>query len=487
MRILTTFSLITLLAGCPKGGGTTKFKPEDLENNPAANFQSGLDLLQHPDKKTGAVDYATAYDRFNKAANLGAGPKASFNAGWVAEQLGRPADAETHYRKAYETDPNYEPALFSLARVLTAQDKSDQAIELYRAVAAKNPGNIEARNDLVSALIAGGRYDEALAESQEILRQKSDDPTVYRNLSALYYAQKNYSLSQLTAEKALLLNAGDPGVYNNMGVTYLIQGDEAAAIEKFRTAIKLQSTNFEANINLGFVALNSGDYALAKTCFDAATSSNPSSLDAKLGLAVAQRGLKDYKAAGDLYDQIIAANPQFDAAYFNAATLNERYVKDFAKAQKYLQMFVDSKAGTIPPTHEVFGRMEQVKKAQAEEEARKAAEAEKKRLEEERLKRNEELLATMANTITDTKKKLETYGSCLDPASVEEVSMILEQAQMVVDAKDAEMAGDIQQLLDAYVPAVNDAVAGCAGGAAPAPAPAPEGGAEPAPAEPAPN
>jgi hypothetical protein len=51
------------------------------------------------------------------------------------------------------------------------------------------------------------------------------------------------------------------------------------------------------------------------------------------------------------------------------------------------------------------------------------------------------------------------------------VNMILEQAQQVVDAKEVDMAPDIQSLLDAYIPAIDDAIAGCGGGAAPAPAP----------------
>ena len=82
--------------------------------------------------------------------------------------------------------------------------------------------------------------------------------------------------------------------------------------------------------------------------------------------------------------------------------------------------------------------------------------------------------------------KLDANASCLDPGSVEEIGMILEQAQMVVDAKDVDMAPDIQQLLDAYVPALDEAIAGCAGGGAPAPAPEGEGEGE-TPEEPAPE
>src|SRR5690606_514529 len=117
--------------------------------------------------------------------------------------------------------------------------------------------------------------------------------------------------------------------------------------------------------------------------------------------------------------------------------------------------------------HDVFVEMKQVQDLQAEEAEKKRIEAEKKRAEEERAKRNAELLAKMAETITATQAKIESNRSCLDEGSIEEVSMILEQAQMVVDAKDVDMAADIQQLLDAYVPAVDDAVANCGGGAPP--------------------
>lgn len=247
-------------------------------------------------------------------------------------------------------------------------------------------------------------------------------------------------------------------------------------------------------MNLGFVAVNSGDYNLAKTCFDAATAANPNSLDAKLGLAVSMRGLKDYKGAAKLYDEIIASDPQYEAAYFNAATLNYKFEKDFVKAQKYVDAFVASRSGSIDPNHEVFKLRDSIVQAKAAEDERKRIEEEKRKAEEEKKRRDEELLTAMATTIATTKAKLEANAQCLDPSSVEEVSMILEQAQVVVDEKDTTMAGDIQTLLDAYVPAVDEALAGCesavqvpAPGAAPEPAAPADPAAPMEPAEPAPN
>ncbi len=449
------------LAGCPKGGSSGGWSEEELATNPAANFQKGLGLLQNPDRKTGAIDYAEAFKAFNASANLGGGAKAAFNAGWTAEKLGRPADAEGHYRAAYDADPTYDAAMFSLARVLTEQGKNEDAVVLYQGHAEKDPSNLEARNDLVAALIKAQKFEAAIAESQAILRKDPKNASVYRNLSALYYAQSNYGMSQLTAKKALELNDGDPGVYNNMGVTYLLQGDEPAAVEKFKTALKIDSANFEANMNLGYTALNSGDYTLALTSFTAATGSNPASLDAKLGLAVSTRGIKDFKLAGQLYDEIIEADPQGEAAYYNAATLHEKYTKDFARAQKYLQAYIDAHAGEISPTHEVFALMERVNQAKAAEDEKKRLEAERKQAEIDRQKRNEQLLKDMSVIITATQAKLNANLKCIDPGSVEEVGMILEQAAMVVEAEEIDMAGDIKQLLDMYVPAVDGAIAGC--------------------------
>ena len=123
MRKLTlAFALLgTLtLAGCPKGSGggaAVTYDEETLATNPAANFHKGLSIVQTPDKKTGEVNYAEAYSYFAKAADLGGGAKASFNAGWTAERLGKISEAEGHYRKAYETDPALGArSLFSVAK-----------------------------------------------------------------------------------------------------------------------------------------------------------------------------------------------------------------------------------------------------------------------------------------------------------------------------------------------------------------------------------
>ncbi|MBT3220195.1 MAG: hypothetical protein HN348_13990, partial [Proteobacteria bacterium] len=175
--------------------------------------------------------------------------------------------------------------------------------------------------------------------------------------------------------------------------------------------------------------------------------------------------------AGQLYDEIIKADPQSELAYFNAAILHERYTRDFNKALRYLQAYVDSRS--VTPDDPVFAKINEVNAAKAADEERKRQEAERKRQEEERRKRNEELLKNMSVKVTELQGTMTAKAHCFDPDFADEVSMILEQAGMVVEMGEAEMAADIQTLLDGYIPSIEDSVAGCA--EAPAPEAPPEG------------
>ncbi len=480
MRFTSILIAITLLvAGCgDKNGKVQSFTEEDLAVDPRKNFVMGVQELQTPDRRTGEVDYQAAYNFFVTSVNLNGSAKAAFNAAWVSEILNNPDDAAIYYKKAYDADPAYDSAMFSLARVYNDTGKGDLAVNLYEEFLQVQPDNMVVRNDLIVALTAAKRFDEALAQAKVILLKDPKNAAVYRNLSAMYYVQDRLGMSQLCNEKALQLDEGDAGTYNNLGVTALILEDESTAIDKFKTAIKLDSKNFEANINLGFIALNSGDYTLAAETLEKAVAANPASVDAKLGLAVALRGTKDFDRAEGLYNEVIAAAPDSEFGYFNAAILHEVYTKDFKKAETYLQQYIDT--NPVGPSDPVFARMDRVKAARAEKAEKDAAEAARKKAEEERKKRNEALLTEMATVVTTYQTSFTTHAACLDPMLVEEGGMMLEQAGMVVEMKEADMAADIKMLLEGYTPLWDEAISACVsggGGAAPEPVP------EEAPAE----
>ena len=474
LLLALTVGVGTFASGC---GDTEPVIDESLVTDPAFFFDRGVTTLKSPNSKTGEVDYAAAYSDFTRAAELGAdNPKTHFNAGWTAERLGQTSNAEKHYRASLGADAGYSSALFNLAALLTGSERYDEAAAIYRSYLEAKPDDLDVHNSLVDSLTRSGQHEDALAEARLILQKDPANVEAFRNLSRTYFAMGEYGMSQLCSEKARSLKDGDPGIYNNLGVTNLQQGDLPAAIEQFKTAIKIDPDNVEANLNLGYVALDSGDYALALTCFTAATTASPENVDGLLGLAVSQRGVKDYESAARTYDRIIEMDPQNQLVYFNAATLHEKYTKDFKRAKQMLQAYVDANQGSVSPDHEVFARIDRIDESERLESERLAAIELQKKEAKEREDRQRAQLTELASRMLGYNKKMEAANcpAVVEMGMLEDFQMIGEQGQMVVDAEDFAMAGDMITFIDQMEPMLDEMVGMCGdGGGEPAPEEAP--------------
>lgn len=433
-----TFSFaLSMLIGCGP-------KSSELSDNPRQEFVTGVSILRSEDRKTGTVDYEAAYERFWKASELDANfHQAQFNAGWTAEQLSRFADAENHYRKAFElqTSADY---LLALADTLTKNDKSAEAVELYKNYLSSTPDKM-IRYKLIEAMTHATQYEDAVLQIQQILLVEPKDVQAYQLLSRVYFVQGMHDMSLLCAEKANEFAEGDPGISNNMGVTYLAMNDETTALITFKEIVEKNPDHLSANLNLGYIALNSGDFGLARERFDAALEKDPNNNDAKLGLAISLRGLLDYKTAGKLYDELLKTDNPPRELYFNASTLYEKYTKEFKKAEEYIQLWLDKS----PEDTEAMERVAQIQESIRLEEERRKQEEELKRQEEERLKRQKEAFDLLKGALAKLTQDIGTLTSCADAAeAVEMAGMYGEQAQMVVDEQDVEMAGDMTAFIE---------------------------------------
>ena len=83
-------------------------------------------------------------------------------AGVASEELGRPEAAAEHYERALATDPRYPEALNRLAALRFGQQRYEEALDLYRALAGIDPDNANVHADMGAALYQAGRADEAL-------------------------------------------------------------------------------------------------------------------------------------------------------------------------------------------------------------------------------------------------------------------------------------------------------------------------------------
>jgi tetratricopeptide (TPR) repeat protein len=479
------------LLGCPK---QTTAPGEGDNLDPNMEFVQGIKTLEKVDRKTGTVDYDTALAYFRSAVNLKPDfANAAYNAAWTSEQIGDMDQAISYYKKAYESKPTKD-FLNAYVAVQKEAGQFEGALATLTDYVSKNPSDMDAQYSVIEVHTQMGNMDAALQAASEILLSNSTDITVYRLLSRTFYQNNKFDMSLLCAEKAneMLMSVAkekgqpakkDAGILNNMGVTYLAMKDEPSAIGYFQEALELEPNHVEANLNLGFIALNSGNYQFALEKFDAALVTNASQMSAKLGRAVALRGTQDLDGASKLYAQILKSSSADRIAYFNAATLEAKYQKDYKKAQQLLEEY---KAAN-PSDTEVDQRLAELSTLQAEEAARKKAEEERRKAEEERKKRQQEKMNELKTAVSSLQASKDALASCaeaIDSGAIEMADMVLEQGVMVIEAEEIEMAGDVIPFVADTQATLDELKAVCGGGSAPAPTEgADEGSTEEAPAE----
>ena len=429
------------------------------------------------------MDYESAYANFAAAAEVKPDmDSAQFNAGWTAERLGRLQQAAEHYRMALEANPSNQNALFAYASVLTNAGNATEAVGLFKTYMDANPNDNTVRASYTEALLVAKMYDQDSAyqeeckeschgygQVQEALRQNSEDLQAYQNLSRMYFEQGNFQMSQLCAEKAQMISKDDPGILNNRGVTFLEMDKPALAIVEFQEAIAINPRLLQPNLNLGCTA----QFRRLRWHWNVLT--EPSRLHQAIRmqnwawlLPCGEPRTKTEKTsskAAKLYEQVIAAEPTNQMAYYNAATLHELYSKDYDQALEYLTTYAAKVHQGIPDT-DTQTRIDRVALSKQEaQEAKARAEAERKAA-EEREARQRKVLEDLKTQVGVLDGLLAEHGSCaalLDSGLAEMGMMVKEQAQVVIEAEEFEMAAEVLPFLEDSVGSIQGIIPECSG------------------------
>ena len=96
-------------------------------------------------------------------------PTLHYLLGQALREMGRPGEAEEHYESALRTAPNFKEALGSLAGLLLAQGRYEDAVSRYRTLAKIEPENAATHSQIGIALFKTGRAEEALVSFDRAL------------------------------------------------------------------------------------------------------------------------------------------------------------------------------------------------------------------------------------------------------------------------------------------------------------------------------
>jgi predicted TPR repeat methyltransferase len=111
------------------------------------------------------------------------------NLGTVQRKQGRAAEAEAACRRAVELRPDFADAWYNLSLALMAQGRVHEGLLANSRAMALWPRHLQARDQVIRALLLLGEREQAATLYREWLAQEPDNPVVQHQLAACLGAQ----------------------------------------------------------------------------------------------------------------------------------------------------------------------------------------------------------------------------------------------------------------------------------------------------------
>jgi tetratricopeptide (TPR) repeat protein len=187
--------------------------------------------------------------------------------GVITHSRGDFQQAEHHFEKAVELNPNYTEAQLNLMVTYNDLGKYDNARALYASMRSRTQGADRQLDPFAKGKIAN----------------------MHADLSNAYHDVGMVPEAILEMEKAVALCPTFVDLRTRLGVLYKDTGDLARAREHFETAKNINPKYLQARVQLGVLLLSAGDAAVAAEEFRAVLAEDPENKSAQTYLRIADR------------------------------------------------------------------------------------------------------------------------------------------------------------------------------------------------------
>jgi putative PEP-CTERM system TPR-repeat lipoprotein len=191
--------------------------------------------------------------------------------------------------------------------------ESNQAIQGFRDLLKRDPGNTSLAAPLMAALIGTQKWDEALSVADALAKQlpKSPLPVFYRG--QVFLARSNLTDAAAAFDSALALDPKfTPARYFHANVS-VSRGDFENAKKDLQTVIAQDPKSLLAYVGLAQIAIDNGQNQEAVTLLEQATKAVPNDPTPRLALAnyqISQRKFQDAQTTVNELLQVSRNNPE---------------------------------------------------------------------------------------------------------------------------------------------------------------------------------
>lgn len=233
---------------------------------------------------------------------------AMFEAKRFAELEGITRDLVEHY-------PN-SGLVWKLLGATLLSLKKEAFPELTKA-AELLPNDPEALHNLGSALIAKGRYGEAISYLGRAIEIKPDYAAAFARLGMAHQFIGQYAEALAHYEKALKLDSMIPDVHNNLGIVLTTIGRLEEAVVQLRRAIEIEPHKANPYRNLANALQFLGDLEGAVECNYQALAMWPADVHGRINLGNALQMLDRHHEAIQCFEIALTLDPNNEPAIYN--------------------------------------------------------------------------------------------------------------------------------------------------------------------------
>ena len=213
------------------------------------------------------------------------------------------------FETALNTDPDFAPAFFNLAKLDMAEGNVDAAKERYAEILKIRPKNTKAMGALVRVALSQNDLDDAVRLLKEIAIL---DPyaTEHQTLLVDIYLRQNRVEAALNLAHDLeITHPTDVNVLRTLGRTLLVTNKYAAAAKRFRRVADLVPQTAKALHNVAGLQQSARDIEGARDSLRKAVSLDPKYLPARIALIRFEASEKNIEGAIALVSELRKSNP----------------------------------------------------------------------------------------------------------------------------------------------------------------------------------
>jgi TolB-like protein/Tfp pilus assembly protein PilF/predicted Ser/Thr protein kinase len=173
------------------------------------------------------------------------------------------SEAEQHYKRAIELNPNYSTARRAYGHLLALMQRHDEAIAQLKLARDLDPLSVPVNSFLGLVYMKARQYDQGIAASRTAVELDPINPQGHWVLARALDAGNQLREALAEAEKAASLSGGSQPYAGHLAYAYARIGDARRAREIVRQMLELAKTKYLGTYYLGLIYASLGEPDLA--------------------------------------------------------------------------------------------------------------------------------------------------------------------------------------------------------------------------------